>query len=176
MGRHAADVAELCGALNPDYPDEYACTLLRGHAPAVLNEDGHVEQYGHAAPDVGAYWTANDAPAEGACPATGSRRHTSDGWGRCLHCGRPFDDDPVVARPVPADAPDETINETLWMALRDAQNKRDSCAGQWARHPGPDETEAERATLRRALDQAEKTLAGARIAVIRAARGQVPGA
>lgn len=46
-GRHA-----VCGAENPDYPGEYACTLPKGHQPTWLDD----EQWDHAAPASGAWW------------------------------------------------------------------------------------------------------------------------
>ena len=53
------DVTALCGAENPDYPGEYACTFPKGHMRPLrlTDEDGETGDWDHAAPASGAYWS-----------------------------------------------------------------------------------------------------------------------
>lgn len=74
----AAPAESICGAENPDYPGEYACTYPVGHGPiSAPSEDGTND---HGAPEAGAWWSGfpGQCPGpvtSGACPSCGHMPH-----------------------------------------------------------------------------------------------------
>lgn len=55
---------ELCGATNPDYPGEYACTYPKGHGKISEPEDDVLEM-DHGSPRAGAWWNVEPEPRKG---------------------------------------------------------------------------------------------------------------
>jgi hypothetical protein len=138
-----------CGAINPDYPDDYICTYPPGHPP--------IEQGGawfeHAAPRVGAYWNPTIPPVEDFRDFVLARADEITvrlpGW-----LGRMTVNPPIDADADPRWSVALMLNATDWPELLNAYEKA-TVTGQHRQYvDSPEQAWTLAVTLYRALDLA----------------------